>query len=179
MATATERAADLAFKKLSNREYTSNNKAIYEEAGTVPFKLKGSDIWIEPIPEDPTVLAADDPVVKKMTINLTEDSTVASSLCYKVIKDGIPQGSFIAPRYGQKYTANLIIDGTKILTTHSCGWNFDYEAGLLTFLASPPGTKSRIVQMELFQYIGKTADDLSRYDSTLGNLIIDYSKVTV
>ena len=176
MPTSAERMANLPFKKLSGREYTSTNKAIYEENGTVAFKVKGADVWIEPIPEDPANI--DPLVVRKLTLTMTEDTTVAGSLSYKAIKDSQQLGAFVPPRYGQGYTAVLTINGTKILTTHSCGWNFDYESGLLTFLSTPPGTSTRSVVMDFYQYIGKTADDLSHFDAGLGNLIINYSYVT-
>ena len=44
---------DMVYKKIVNRQYTSAAKNWYEENPGVPFKLKGSDVWVDNIPPAP------------------------------------------------------------------------------------------------------------------------------
>ena len=73
---------DLVFKKIVNREYTSATKKWYEEKGAVPFKLKGSDVWIEPIPEEAGEIVNR---IKLYThLSLTKDTSVADNKSWLV-----------------------------------------------------------------------------------------------
>lgn len=169
---------DLVFKKIVNREYTSATKKWYEEEGAVPFKLKGSDVWIEPIPE---VIAPNTPIeiVKRIKLythlNLTKDPSVTDNKAWLVFdpeNPGVRMGSFISPKYGSGYSVKLFFSanyGTEIGTTHASSWFFDYEAGIVTFDNNPGATS---IQITAFRYIGLTADDLAKYDEGLDNLII-------
>lgn len=153
--------ADLVFKKIVNRQYTTTAKQWYEENPGVPFKLKGSDVWIDNIPETPPV--ADSAVVKGFRVAnklvLTKDESVNDNKGWFAEVDGSKAGGFISPRYGQGYTARLFIQGgAEIPTTHASGWFFDYESGNLTFEGNPPGSAFEVV---CYQYIGSTADDLA------------------
>lgn len=164
---------DLVFKKIVNREYTSAIKKWYEEKGAAPFKLKGSDIWIEPIPTVPQEIVGR--IVKYTTLNLTKDTSVANSqawLVYDPAQPTVRMGNFIAPRYGVDYSVKLYFNGsysTEIPTAHASGWFFDYESGIVTFDANPGATS---VQITAYRYIGLTADDIAKYDEDLDNLII-------
>ena len=169
---------DLVFKKIVNRQYTDSTKKWYEEEGAVPFKLKGSDVWIEPIPE---VVAPNTPIeivnrIKLYThLTLTKDASVLNNKAWLVFdpdNTSVRMGNFISPRYGSGYSIKLYFNGdygTEIGTTHSSSWFFDYEAGIVTFDNNPGATS---VQITAYRYIGLTADDIAKFDSGLDNLII-------
>ena len=178
MSESTERQINLAFKKLQNTEYTSATKQVYEEKGTVPFKLTSGDIWIGEIPEDPSPFKTDtSSIIKFINLVLTEDKSVPNSLCYKCIdSDNNQLNSFVSPRFGSLYEISLYINDQRIYTTDPSGWLFDYESGVLTFLNTPPGDSSRIIRMEAFQYIGPTLNDGMtgmEYDPIYGHLIVN------
>jgi len=152
---------DLVFKKVVNRQYTSAAKKWYEENPGVPFKLKGSDVWIDNIPETPP--PADSAVIKGWRVAnklvMTHDSTVNNNQSWYADDAGTKLEGFVSPRYGQDYTARLFIQGgAEVPTTHSSGWFFDYESGILTFDGNPPGSAFEVM---CYQYIGATADDLA------------------
>lgn len=164
---------DLVFKKIVNMGYTSPTKAWYEEAPAVPFKLKGSDVWIEDIPQEPVEIEGR---IKKFTrINLKKDTGVANSKCWLVVNpqsDTERLNSFISPRYGSKYQVEVYFNNdfdNTIGTAHPSGWFFDYEAGILTFDNDP---KANSIQITVYQYVGRTADNMVRYDPELNNIII-------
>lgn len=176
----SDRQINLAFKKLQNTEFTSLNKQVYEEKGTVPFKLTSGDIWVGNIPNDPTPFKDNSSnIIKFINITLTKDESVSDSLCYKCIdEDGNQLSSFISPRFGNLYEISLYINETKIYTTDPCNWIFDYESGILTFSKTPIGDDSRIIRLEAFQYIGPTLNDGMtgiEYDSNFGHLLINYN----
>lgn len=153
---------DLVFKKIVSRQYSAAVKSWYEEDPGVPFKLKGSDVWVDTIPETPP--EADTAVVKIYNkITLTNNTTVASNKAWYAEVDGESIGNFIQPRYGQDYTARLY-DGSnnEIPTTDNCGWFFDYETGILTFDSNPAsaGWDTSSFQVYCFRYVGSTADDI-------------------
>lgn len=171
---------DLVFKKAVNRQYTSPDKAFYEELGAVPYKLKGSDIWVNPIPSTPPA-SSNDIIEKYTSLALVEDNTVANKQCWVVVSSGSDPtqnriGDFISPRYGQGYTV-VLKDGAgqQVFDTDASGWFFDYESGTLTFDNSPPGNNS-VYTIDVYRYIGTTADDLVTYDETLDNLFIEHCK---
>lgn len=177
MSQLIDRQINLSFKKLQNTEFTSINKQIYEEKGTVPFKLTSGDIWIGQIPDDPSPFKLESSnIIKFINIILTEDKSVSNSLCYKCIdSDGKQLGSFISPRFGSLYEIALYINDKRIYTTDNCGWLFDYESGILTFLNTPSGDSSRVVRIEAFQYIGPTLSNGMtgiEYDSIFGHLTV-------
>ena len=69
----------------------------------------------------------------------------------------------------------LYINDERVYTTDNCGWLFDYESGILTFLNTPSGDSSRIVRIEAFQYIGPTLSNGMtgiEYDSIFGHLTV-------
>lgn len=149
---------DLSFKKLVNREYTVNEKAWYEETGGVGFKLKGSDVWVEDIPETPPETSTD-AIQLYNTLTLTEDSTVSDKRCWLANDDG-RIGSFISPRYGSDYSVVLYNESDEqIYPTDVSDWFFDYETGILTF-GETPSTNGPF-KVKVYRYIGRTADDIA------------------
>lgn len=176
---------DLVFKKAVNRQYTSPNKAFYEELGAVPYKLKGSDIWVNPIPQTPP--AETTPIIEKYSnFVLTEDNTVANKQCWVACAHQTPGGDptaqrlgdFISPRYGQGYTVVLRDGaGNQLFDTDAVGWFFDYESGTLTFDNNPSGFNTSQFTIDIYRYVGTTADDLVKYDDTLDNLIIQHCDI--
>ncbi len=154
---------DLVFKKVVNRQYTNAAKNWYEENPGVSFKLKGSDVWIDNIPEIPPT--SDSAVVKGYRLVnkllLTKDITVNNNQCWYAQSAGHRITGFISPRFGQGYTARLFLaGGSEIATTHACGWFFDYESGNLTFDATPPVSAGGY-EVAVYQYIGSTVDVLA------------------
>jgi len=167
---------DFAFKKLANREYTSTAKRWYEEQPNVPFKLKGSDVWIEDIPSIPP--SSGTSVIQIFnTLTLTEDVTVANKQSWIAeYPPGSRIGSFIAPRYGSGYTVR-VYDGSnsEIPTGDGSSWFFDYEMGILTF-DNPPGNYGWITsdfKVKIYRYIGRTADDITTGSGGLAASEID------
>jgi len=158
---------DLVFKKVVNRQYTTTAKQWYEENPGVPFKLKGSDVWIDNIPSVPPTV--DTAVVKGFRatnkLSLTKNTSVNNNKAWFCEVGGVKLDSFISPKYGQFYTAEIYIvcgtkNGQQLPTTDPSMWFFDYESGNLTFegtvLADATG-----FQLIAYQYIGATADDLA------------------
>lgn len=176
---------DLVFKKAVNREYTSPNKAWYQEMPGVPWKLKGSDVWIEPIPITPPTVT-DTKIEYYNPFTLTEDTSVGQKRAWVACSHQTPGGdpasgrvgNFISPRYGSDYGIKLYDhENDEIPLTHDSGWYFNYEAGILTFDNAPGGygintTSFKIV---VWRYIGLTADDFVKYDEPLGHLFINPS----
>ncbi len=155
---------DLVFKKIVSRQYTSAVKRWYEENPGVPFKLKGSDVWVDTIPATPPI--NDTAVIKKYdTLTLVKDSTVGLNKSW-VAEDPVDNtriGDFIQPRYGRKYTVRLYDHVNKeIPTTDGCGWFFDYETGNLTFDSNPAsfGWNATSFKIYGFRYCGSTTDDI-------------------
>jgi len=156
---------DLVFKKVVNRQYTTEVKKWYEENPGVPFKLKGSDVWVDNIPEIPPV--SDSAVIEGYRVAnklvMTKDISVNASKSWYADDAGTKLTGFISPRFGQGYTAELyaVSSGAKILTADTCGWFFDYESGNLTFDGTPPGDPAQGYEIVCYKYIGATADDLA------------------
>ena len=174
---------DLVFKKAVNRQYTSEDKNWYEEFPGVPYKLKGSDIWVEPIPTVPPTVS-DKKIEVFSPLNMTKDTTVGNNkswvACEHQLSSGDAQsqriGGFIAPRYGANYVAILQdASDTIVPLTSPCGWFFDYETGVLTFDNNPAsyGFNADGFKVTCWRYIGLTADDMIKEDVTLGHLIIN------
>ena len=159
---------DLVFKKAVSRQYTSLNKKWYEETGGAGFKLKGSDIWVEPIPG--TAQAIANRIVYYDKLILTEDLTVANHKAWLAYEAGSRIGGFVPPRYGSTWGVQLFnASNVEILTTDAIGWFWDYETGILTFDNTASAGPYKVT---CYRYIGTTADDMLKMDSTLGNLLI-------
>lgn len=170
---------DLVFKKAVNRQYTSASKNWYNELPGIPYKLKGSDIWIESIPSTPP--SSTDAMIRVFNqLQLVKDTSVANNGAWLAYDGPDRIGSFIAPRYGQGYTARLFDNSAtkkEIPTTDGCGWFWDYETGILTFDNNPSsyGYTATAFYITTWQYIGLTVDDMMKLDNTLGNLIVNPS----
>lgn len=170
---------DLVFKKAVNRQYTSPSKNWYNELPGIPYKLKGSDIWIEPIPVVPP--GSTNSMIRVFTqLELVKDTSVADNCSWLAYDGGNRIGGFVAPRYGQGYTARLY-DNTatkkEVPTTDGCGWFWDYETGILTFDNNPASYGYTVTSFFIttWQYVGLTVDDMMKLDNTLGNLIVNPS----
>lgn len=175
---------DLVFKKAVSRQYTSLSKKWFEEAGGAGFKLKGSDVWIEPIPDTSQAIA--NRIVFFDQLTLTKDNTVANSQSWLACNTpgdlNTRIGGFISPRYGASWGVRVFDGaGTEIYTTHASSWFFDYETGILTFDNNPASYSLNVTSFKVtvYQYVGKTADDISKFDDTLGNLIMEAGQVLV
>src|SRR6056297_513029 len=163
---------NLSFKKLVNRQYTTPNKAWYEEQSGIGFKLKGIDVWVDPIPEEPS--SADPSVVQEFnTLTLTEDTTVNFQRTW-YCKDGDTKiGDFIPPLYGSGYEVALFDNNdNQIYPTDASDWFFDYTTGILTFGESVSGFTTPF-KIKVYRYIGRTADDVA---STYGEEEISGNK---
>jgi len=156
---------DLVFKRVINREYTTTSKQWYEQDPGQPFILKSTDVWISEIPDTPP--ETDTSIVKGYRtanrLSLTKDITVNNNKAWVVKISGNRVGGFITPRFGAGYTASLF-DGSnnQVFTSHSCGWFFDYENGILTFDTDPStvGLNVSAFSLEVYSYTGETVADL-------------------
>jgi len=156
---------DLVFKRVINREYTTTAKQWYEQDPGQPFILKATDVWISEIPNTPP--ETDTSIVKGYRsanrLSLTKDITVNNNKAWLVKISDTRTGGFITPRFGAGYTANLF-DGSnnQVFTSHSCGWFFDYENGILTFDTDPStvGLNVSAFSLEVYLYTGETVDNL-------------------
>jgi len=154
---------DLIFKKIISRQYTSVAKKWYEEFPTIPFNLKGSDIWIDLIPTTPPSTTT--AIVKVHTkFSLTKDITVPNGLVWFFKENETKITGFIDPRHGYKYAVRLF-DGNdiEIPIGGSVGWYWDYVSGILIFDNDPTayGWNSSSFKISTYQYVGSTADKIS------------------
>lgn len=179
---------DLVFKKAVSRQYTSLSAKWYEEKGAAGFKLKGSDVWIEPIPGTAQAIAGRIVFFDKLI--LTKNTDVGANQCWLACNTpgnlSTRIGNFIGPRYditGTSWGVQLF-DGanTPIATSHKSGWFFDYETGILTFDIDPSTSNGGTLnvtnfKVTVYQYVGLTVDDMSKFDATLGTLVMNAGEV--
>jgi len=170
----------IAFKKLIARDYSTIDKAWYEEEPGGGFNVHALEVWAEAVPGTPP--AATTAIVKVYTdaadgaIKLTEDVTVSGSRGW-FAEDGTRIGDFISAKYGQSYTPRIYQDngsgtakGAQILTTNESDWFFDEVSGYLAFQDSTSGFLKPI-WIEAYRYVGeKVSDRLSgtEADNTMG-----------
>ena len=170
--------ADLVFKKVIGREYTTTAKAWYEEYPAIPFHLYSTDVWTDLIPLVPP-LSSTAVVDFYNTLTLIKDVTVADEKSW-VAEDppGTRIGSFIPPRFGQGYTIRIYdADNDEIPTTDPSSWFFDYDIGILTFDNAPAsyGWNDSAFKIRAYRYTGQTVEDLvisgsaSKYASEIIN----------
>jgi hypothetical protein len=161
---------DLVFKKIVARQYTTNAKAWYEEQPGIPFKVSGTDVWMDNLPTTPPSSGTSSVQVFN-TLTLIQDMTVGSQRSWLAeYPTGTRIGSFIPPRYGQGYTVRLYdANNTEILTTDGSGWFFDYELGVLTFDYDPStyGWNDSAFKIKAYRYIGRTAEDIVPASGTM------------
>lgn len=155
--------ADLVFKKIVGRQYTTNAKSWYEEYPGVPFNLYSTDVWIDVIPITPPLISTAVIAVYN-TLTLTEDVTVVSQKSW-LAEDppGTRIGAFIPPRFGHGYTVRVFdADDDEIPTTDPVNWFFDYDFGILTFDSDPGsyGWNDSAFKVRTYRYIGQTLEDL-------------------
>lgn len=154
---------DLTFKKIVNRQYTTPDKQWYEEYSGIPFKLFGTDVWVETIPTTPPPTSTS--IVEVFdTLTLQQDLTVGNQKSWLAENPiGTRIYGFIPPRYGLGYNIRLYdANDAEISTTDGSSWFFDYEAGVLTFDNDPGsfGWNDTAFKIKAYRYIGKTAQDI-------------------
>lgn len=156
------------FKKLYARDYSTTDKAWYEEVPGGGFNVHADEVWAEEVPVTPP--AATTSVIKVYTdtadgaIKLTEDITVSGSRGWYA-EDGGRIGNFVPAKYGQGYTPRIYQDngsgtgkGAQILTTDAADWIFDEVSGYLAF----QGATTSLVKpiwLESYRYIGEAVSD--------------------
>lgn len=144
---------NFSFKKLAGKQHTWNSKKWYEEDDGIVLFQHAKEIWIDRV--DSTPPSAETDLIRPiMNLDLVEDKTVQGRRSfYAVDGQGNRIKGFIPPSYGINYSVKLMIDGTKIPTTHSSNWIFDYANGVLTFENTPPdGT----VTISAYEYVGRS-----------------------
>lgn len=158
----------IAFKKLIARDYSTTDKAWYEEEPGGGFNVHAEEVWAEEVPVTPP--AATTSVIKVYTdvadgaIELTEDTTVSGSRGW-FAEDGSRIGDIVSAKYGQSYTPRIFQDngsgtgkGSQILTTNAADWFFDEVSGYLAFQDSTSGFLKPI-WLEAYRYIGEKVFD--------------------
>lgn len=140
-------------KKLSGKKHTWNSKKWYEEEDGIILFQHAKEVWIDTIPGTPP--ATETSIIRPINnLTMVEDTTVQGRRSFYAV-DGLgnKMTGFIPPSYGINYSVNLFIGGTKIPTTHSSGWMFDYANGVLAFENTPP---AGAVTINAYEYIGRT-----------------------
>ena len=191
---------DIAYKRLSKRQYTSTLKKWHEEIPGKSFSIKFKDIWIDEISSTPPQLSTSTIQVVTDMI-LTEDVTVDNSLSWVActIPGNISTrvGDFIQPDkdLSQAYYVKLYDNnGTQIYVGDPVGWEFDYANGVLTF-ENRPTTFTPPFKISAYRYVGTVGgpdvfpEELSTtldksYDGTLGSgsgriINVDFGPVTL
>lgn len=158
----------IAFKKLIARDYSTTDKAWYEEEPGGGFNVHAGEVWAEEVPVTPP--GASTSVIKVYTdaadgaIEMTEDVTVSGAKGW-FAEDGSRIGDFVSAKYGQPYTPRVYQDngsgtgkGSQILTTDGADWFFDEVSGYLAFQDSTSGFQKPI-WIEAYRYIGEKVSD--------------------
>jgi len=144
---------DKSFKTLINRRATSSAKAPYEEIGDRTINTHLDEVWVQALPEDPAQAVINGTAEQRSLFTLTEDTSVASHLCYYAEYSGVRLRDWISDKYGSGYAVHLYQNtGAEIFPTDSSDWIFDYQTGILT-LNSSSGL-SLPLKITGYRYIG-------------------------
>jgi hypothetical protein len=155
---------DLAYKRLSKKQYTSTLKAWHEEFPGKALNIRLKEIWIDNIPIDPPTSTTG--VVQVISdLILTEDIAVDNHLAWLAcsatgdltsrIGNWIQPDQDLHQGYYVKITDN---NGTQIYVGDPVGWEFDYANGILIFTNIPTGFTPPF-HVVGYRYIGATGID--------------------
>ena len=170
---------DLSFKKLINRQFSSPNRAFYQEVGTNAIEIDAGMIYTSPVSESrsATITAG---VARLMSCVLTKDynGSVSTSSFYVISGSGYTvdsnnynadftnrgatffslsssyvQRNFLSEKYGSQYIVDIRdSSGTQLSTDSAINWYFDYKTGVLQIADPSPTTGPYSITAS--QYIG-------------------------
>lgn len=185
---------DLAFKKLINRQFTTPNRAFYQEVGANTLEIDSGMVYTSTISASRTA-AISASVVRLIQCVLTKDysGTVSTSSYYVISGSGYTvdsnnynadftsrganffvlsssyvQRNFLSEKYGTEYAVDIRnSSGTQLSSDASINWYFDYKSGVL-HVADPTGVASSSpYSITASQYIGNFLSDTSA-DTNVG-----------
>lgn len=187
---------DLAFKKLINRQFTTPNRAFYQEAGTNTLEIDLNSIYAANIPSSRNQASASG-LIRVMSCVLTKDysGTVSTSSFYVISGSGYTvdannynsdfsnrganffslsssyvQRNFLSEKYGNEYTVDVRDNtGTQISTDSAINWYFDYKSGVLH--VADPSSGTLPYSLTASQYIGPTLDQIIPLNYSSGSSI--------
>jgi hypothetical protein len=170
---------DLAFKKLINRQFSTPNRAFYQEVGANTLEVDAGMIYSSNIPES-RAAAISSGVVRLMQCVLTKDysGTVSTSSFYVISGSGYTvdsnnynadfttrganyfsvssshvQRNFLSEKYGSQYAVDIRNSaGTQLSQDSSINWYFDYKSGVLH--VADPSLSTAPYSITASQYIG-------------------------
>lgn len=183
---------DLAFKKLINRQFTTPNRAFYQEVGANTLEIDSGMIYTSTISSSREA-AISSSVVRLMKCVLTKDysGTVSTSSYYVISGSGYSvdannynanftslganffsvsssyvQRNFLSEKYGTQYAVDIRdSSGTQLSSDSSINWYFDYKSGVLHVADTSLSTQPYSITAS--QYIGRFLDD-GYVDSNVG-----------
>lgn len=148
---------DRAFKILTNRRVTSEDKEFYEEIGAETITVTADQLWAQTVPEnDPATGISNSVVEFRSQLALTEDVTVADSESwYAADGDGYRLLDWISDRFGSDYRARLYDNnGSEIFPTDALNWFFDYPTGILT-ISGDASVFAQPFLLDGYRYVGE------------------------
>lgn len=177
---------DLSFKKLINRQFTTPNRAFYQEVGANTLEIDSGMIYTSPISSS-RASAISASVVRLMKCVLTKDysGTVSTSSYYVISGSGYTvdannynanftnlganffnvsssyvQRNFLSEKYGTEYVVEIRNSaGTQLSPDSSINWYFDYKSGVLHVADTSLSTQPYSITAS--QYIGRFLDEAS------------------
>lgn len=155
--------SDYIYKDVKNREFTTPEKAWYEERPGKANSVYLNEVWTDTVPTTPPAISND--VVKIISDQtLTKDPTTEENKAWYVCSD---QGvistrlyDFISPdkERSNKYSVKIFDDNGEQLLIDEIDWEFDYKNGLLTFYSNPEDKGyATPFHIYAYQYIGGKA----------------------
>ena len=175
---------DLAFKKLINRQFTTPNRAFYQEVGTNTLEIDSGMVYTSTISSS-RAAAISASVVRLFKCALTKDysGTVSTSSYYLISGSGYSvdasnynanftslganfftvsssyvQRNFLSEKYGSQYAVEVRdSSGTQLSSDSSINWYFDYKSGVLH--VADPSPSILPYSITASQYIGSFLSD--------------------
>ena len=175
---------DLAFKKLINRQFTTPNRAFYQEVGANTLEIDSGMVYTSTISAS-RAAAISASVVRIVRCVLTKDysGTVSTSSYYMIsgsgysvdasnynanftslganfftISSSYVQRNFLSEKYGSQYIVEVRdSSGTQLSSDSSINWYFDYKSGVLH--VADPSPSILPYSITASQYIGSFLSD--------------------
>jgi hypothetical protein len=185
---------DLAFKKLINRQFTTPNRAFYQEVGANTLEIDSEMVYTSTISASRSA-AISASVVRIVKCNLTKDysGTVSTSSYYMIsgsgysvdasnynanftslganfftISSSYVQRNFLSEKYGSQYAVEVRdSSGIQLSSDSSINWYFDYKSGVLH--VADPSPSILPYSITASQYIGSFLSDTA-LDDGVGTL---------